>query len=225
MQRRCGGGLREYLPHRCHIGHELVGTYQHRRVGIAPLDVCLTCKSRCGCPPYLFGYIVGIGHEEDYPLRQHRQHRHVVAALGCWFGHDGHLVASTVRQLCLNVEHTDAVHLVAEEVETEGLFACIRKHIDYAASHCVLPWLVNIVGAHESQVEHVLLQLGHIDFHSTFNPYRAAFHLVAFHHPFGQCFGICDDDSWPFGDAGQHFGAQYLVCLVALVVFYCTPVG
>lgn len=55
-----------------------------------------------------------------------------------------------LRELCFHLEGTDAFHLIAEEVYTEGIFGREGKDVDNTATNGILPRLVNVIHIFET---------------------------------------------------------------------------
>lgn len=54
------------------------------------------------------------------------------------------------RELCFHLEGTDAFHLIAEKVYTEGIFGREGKDVDNTATNGILPRLVDVVHIFET---------------------------------------------------------------------------
>lgn len=55
-----------------------------------------------------------------------------------------------LRELCFHLESTDAFHLIAEKVYTEGIFGREGKDVDNTATNGILPRLVDVVHIFET---------------------------------------------------------------------------
>ena len=101
-----------------------------------------------------------------------------------------HLVA---RELCLNLEGAYAVNLVAEEVDTEGVFRGVGEDVDDATTHGKLPRLIHIVDPLEALAHKRCFHLGELYGVAHGQGHGAVSDRVARHHHLGQGVGIGDD--------------------------------
>ena len=167
------------------------------------------------------------------PRLQEVQERHHAARaaplqVAAQVGDDDHRVAPLARELRLHLERAQALHLVAEEVDAEGILRREREHVDDAAAHGILPRLVDIIHVLETiAAQHVDHKL-HVDPLAHVQLQRLLVQLLPRDDLLHQRVGIGDHAEAaqrrprPVGrglaQAAQHLGAEYLVGGILLPV-------
>ena len=91
-----------------------------------------------------------VARDEYGILRQERKKRHLFAD-SRQFRHNLHPVALVLRQLRLDLEGTDGVDVVAEEIDTERQFTAERIDVEDTAAQSELARFIDIVNLAESQ--------------------------------------------------------------------------
>ena len=84
-------------------------------------------------------------------VRQEGEERHLLLR-GGQFWKDCHLFCLILRQLCVHLESTDGVDIVAEKVDTEGILTAKAINVKNAATQGKLSRLVDIVDLRKSQL-------------------------------------------------------------------------
>ena len=165
-------------------------------------------------------------HGQDTVLRDELQERHELTITShVQFGHDGDALLAFTAQLRLHLEGTDAVHLVAEEVDAVRVFAGEREHIDDAAPESVLPRLIHIVHALEAQVRQDVHNGVHLGMLAHGYLQRAGGQFAVRHHLLGDGIGIGHDGQRvALLQAAQHLGAEDFVGGILLSVLDGTSV-
>ena len=133
------------------------------------------------------------------------------------------------RELRLDIESTDSVYLVAEEVDTERVFIAEGVDIDNASALAELPRLIHIVVHLEAQVAQPPRQLSHVVGLSYLQWNGALVEPALRHHEFAERLRAGDDVCrllclpFPIGhhrESCEHLGAQYLVGSLPLTIFH-----
>ena len=68
-----------------------------------------------------------------------------------------------LRELILDLESTDGVDIVAEEVNAVGVFATVRIDVEDGAAQGKLSWFVDIIHLMEAEAAQGLLDIGNSD--------------------------------------------------------------
>ena len=168
--------------------------------------------------------MAGIAHRQERTRGDETQHRDphgVVATRGHVGGHC-HALHLLFGELRLDVESSDGVHLVAEEVYAVRELVGIAEHVDDGASHGELPRLIDVVLAGETVVEHPFDEaveaqlLPHGDLHGV------VAHLLARRHPLGHGFGIGhhETERGVVVPVREGLGAEHLRGGILLAIFY-----
>ena len=141
------------------------------------------------------------------------------------FGHDFYLCALHLRELGLYIKGTDGVNLIAEEVDTERIFAAVGIDIEDASTYGKLARFIDIIGFFEFEIAQGMnhIGLGNLLAYSQFqNPF---IQILLSHNEFCQCIGISDNQEMPSRrEARQHLGTQDFICSITLPVFHGTPI-
>ena len=117
----------------------------------------------------MVGAVDGIAHvqivfgNQHGIVRQEGQQRHLLGAGPCQLRHNLDAVATVARQLCLHLEGSDTVDVVAKEVDAEGILATVGVDIENGAAKGKLAWLVDIVNLVETKVGQRRLNVCHTD--------------------------------------------------------------
>ena len=108
------------------------------------------------------------------------------------FGHDFYLCALHLRELGLYIKGTDGVNLIAEEVDTERIFAAVGIDIEDASTHGKLARFINIIGFFEFEIAQGMnhIGLGNLLAYSQFQ--NSFIQILLSHNEFCQCIGISD---------------------------------
>ncbi len=146
--------------------------------------------------------------------------------LRLYVGHDVHALPALTRQLVLHLVSADALHLVAEEVDAEGVFRGIGIDVEDAAAHGIFAGLIDVVLPAETEVVELLSQRFEVVGATLGERQRTVAEGVGGRHAFGQGGGMGDDGARHMGGQGaEHLGAQYLVGGIALGILYGAAVG
>ena len=141
------------------------------------------------------------------------------------FGHDFYLCALHLRELGLYIEGTDGINLIAEEVDTERIFAAVGIDIEDASTHGKLTRFIDIIGFFEFEIAKGMnhIGLGNLLTSSQFqNPF---IQILFSHNEFSQCIGISDDKEMTARrEARQHLGTEDFIRRITLPVFHGTPI-
>ena len=141
------------------------------------------------------------------------------------FGHDFYLCALHLRELGLYIESTDGINLIAEEVDTERIFAAIGIDIEDASTHGKLARFIDIIGFFEFEIAQGMnhIGLGYLLTCSQFQ--NSLIQILLSHNEFCQCIGISDDKEMTARrEARQHLGTEDFVRRITLSVFHGTPI-
>ena len=114
---------------------------------------------------------------------------------GGWGAHNGHHLYFPLTQLVLYIKQTDAVHLVAKEVDAIGHFGREGIYIHDASPDGKLSWLIHIVCPFKSQIEDALLQVIDIEKVAHLHTQRILIQLLFRHHTFGKGIWVSNDES------------------------------
>ena len=210
----------------------------HLRCALQPLGHGLLRKAFVVDAPHTVLHIGHIlGHKHGV-FGQKVEQRHLVGRLFGQFGHNLHAVSAVARQLRAHVEGAYGVHIVAEKVYTERIFAAERIDIKYAAAHGKLARLIHVVGFLEVQTAQRAAHLGHVHGLPLAQLQRATVEPLARNHQFGHSLRISHHIERPrrsslspalctklCAQPTQRLGAKYLVGGVALGILHRTAIG
>ena len=76
------------------------------------------------------------------------------------FGHDFYLCALHLRELGLYIKGTDGVNFIAEEVDTERIFAAVGIDIEDASTYGKLTRFIDIIGFFEFEIAQGMNHIG-----------------------------------------------------------------
>ena len=111
-------------------------------------------------------------------------------------GHDADVAHLVARELRLNLKGADAINLIAEEVNAEGVLRSIREDVDDATTHGKLPRLIHVVDALEALARERSLHLGNLYRVPHGQRHRARIQRVARHYHLGQRIGVRNEVQW-----------------------------
>ena len=143
------------------------------------------------------------------------------------FGHDGDGILAAQRELGLYLEGTYAVYVIAEEVDTVGVFRRETVDIDDAAPHGKLPGFIDVVGTLETKVQEDILQDGNIHRLALLQPERLVGEFLVADDQLAQGIGEGHDKERQHtaGELAQHLSAQDFVGGILLAVFHGSAEG
>ena len=186
----------------------LIGSQSQRRYGIFVNLVDM------------FLYPEEILHGQNTILRNELKERHELpTARYAQFRHNGNALLLLLRELCIHLESTDTVYLIAKKVDAVGIFGCIGEHIDNATTQGILPRLIDIVHPLEAEVRQDIhnsidfRMSTHFQFQCTAGEFTARHDFLC--HRFGTSH---DTHVVSLLNAAQHLGTENLVSGVFLSV-------
>ena len=143
------------------------------------------------------------------------------------FRDDIDMIHLLFRELGLNIEGADSLHLISKEVNTIGIFAREGEDVEDTTAHGVLPRLIDVIDPLESVAvqdighEHIVQLLARMDLK------RVLFQHVAGYDLLGQRVGIGYNHKLLLRvlQDTQGLGTQYLVRRVDMPVLDIPPVG
>ena len=166
-----------------------------------------------------------VAHGQDGVGGQEVEERHHAARAACReviaeVGHDDHALLLLLGQLRLHLEGAQALHLVAEEVDAEGVFAGEGKYVDDAASDGILAGFIDIVGMLKAVAVEHLGDERHVHLLAHVEGKRLLLEFTLRHHLLGQRVGEGDDAQAAavLLQTAEHLGAEDFVGGVLLAV-------
>ena len=136
------------------------------------LHLALRLTGQLGLPDKAFGVdaVDGVGHEGQIGRCHHGvggqivRERHLAAFGAGLFGvgHDAGLLFPLARKLGLDLKQTDGVYFVAKEVNAEGVFGGVGKHVEDGTAQGELTGLVDVVLTVKAQFEQTFGEVGEI---------------------------------------------------------------